>query len=102
MKRMFLGLAGLVLLSISTGCCCWYGSGYYGYPGACPGGGCSVPGAVPGAVPSTSYYPGSGSVHSVQMGVPETINGPVTYNPVMPAGAVTHTAAVPLQSLPTY
>lgn len=119
MKRLFLAVAGVALLGISTGCCCWpnygsyWGGGYGGYGGCgtgcgtgCGAGGCAVPGGTvpPGqpVIPPTSYYPGSSvGGQQAQIGtpvpVPQPINGPVTYG-----GAPFQTAAVPLESLPTY
>lgn len=114
MKRFAFTALGVLALSVSSGCCGWlwpcrgysgypYGGGY-GYPSSgCPTGNCGVAPGTQYAPPQTSHYRGYNSVESVQMGVPQTIDGPVTYAPAgYPAIAVPETAALPLDSLPTY
>jgi hypothetical protein len=97
MKRSLLALFALAMIGMSTGCCGWWGHHGYapgGYPaGACPSGNCP-PGQQ--GFPSGSYYAPE-STQSVNMGVPQPIEGPVTYGPV-----IHHSAQMPLESLPTF
>jgi hypothetical protein len=116
MKRFAFAVLGVLAVTLSSGCCGWlwpcgYSSGYpyrgYGYPSTgCPTGNCGVAPGTQYVPPHTSHYRSYDSVQSVQMGVPETIDGPVTY---LPAGyptvaipAVPELAVAPLDSLPTY
>ena len=109
MKRSALVLLGVLAMSFSTGCCgWWWPGGHYGYSqgygtpygGGCPGGNCGVNPGQPFVPPQTSYY---NSYDSVQTGVPIPMTGPVTFAPAgYPTIAVPQTAAVPLDSLPTY
>lgn len=98
MKRSFLALFALAMIGLSSGCCGWWPHHGYapgGYPagGACPGGNCP-PGQQ--GFPAGSYYSPE-STQSVNMGVPQPIEGPVTYGPV-----IHHSAQMPLESLPTF
>jgi hypothetical protein len=111
MKRFAFALLGVLAVSVSSGCCGWlwpcrgYSAGYpyggYGVPaGPCPTGNCGVAPGTQYVPPQTSHYRG---YSSVQMGVPATIEGPVTYAPAgYPAIAIPETAVLPLDSLPTY
>jgi hypothetical protein len=116
MKRFAFAVLGVLAVSLSSGCCGWlwpcgYSAGYPSrrYPAwGCPTGNCGVAPA-PGTQyvpPQTSHYRAYDSVHSVQMGPPETIDGPVTYAPVgyptVAVPAVPEMAVAPLDSLPTY
>ena len=118
MKRCLFALLAVSTLTF-TGCCWWpswgqrgccygggqntFGGGYYSQPsgGNCPGGACG-PSSGGYVMPQSSYYQDSGT-QNAQLGVPQPIDGPVT---TMPAGyyggPVTHTAAMPLESLPTF
>lgn len=121
MKRCLFALLAVSTLTF-TGCCWWpswggnrgccygggyntYGGGYYGQPsgGNCPGGACGPSSGGGYVMPQSSYYQQDGGTHAAQLGVPQPIDGPVT---TMPAGyyggPVTHTAAMPLESLPTF
>lgn len=118
MKRCLFALLAISTLTF-TGCCNWWWPGYnrgccygggqstfggygYGQPAnPCPNGACGPTGGTYTA-PQGTYY-SDGGVNSAQLGVPQPIDGPVT---TMPAGyypgPTVHTAAMPLESLPTY
>lgn len=102
MKRSLLALVALTMIGLTSGCCGWwwphygYSPGYYAPSGGCPSGNCGVnPG--PGVPPQSTYYEAPGAVQSAQQGVPVPMDGPVTFSPAVP-----QTAAMPLESLPTY
>jgi len=104
MKRFLFALFAVATIGFSSGCYGWYWPhwGWHGPGFGAPGG---APGQVmPGqAVPQGSYYQGPASPQSVQMGVPQPVDGPVTAVPGgYPAHTVPRTAAMPLESLPTY
>lgn len=89
MKRLLLLLVCVSLLGMTTGCCWLHGP--YGY-GGCYGGQCS-PGSYGGYAPlSQGAYSGSTSITA---GVP--ITTPYAMAPIYPT-----TAALPINSLPTY
>jgi hypothetical protein len=102
-KRCAFLLAGLSLVAASTGCCCGllHGCGYkncnpcgpgYAAPSPCGPGGCAP-----------SYYPpyGSGASYYQGFGSSALIADPAisAATPVLPGAT---TAAMPLNSLPTY
>lgn len=106
MKRSLFVLLATASIGYFTGCCCHHGTGWGGfrYPtgNPCPGGVCP-PGGTYSVPPGQSSYYSNTAVESVQMGVPQPIEGPVTYAPVgYPVAPILHTAAMPLESLPTY
>ncbi len=98
MKRFAVVMLAVVSLSVFSGCCKpWYG----GYGGGCPGGACGYgPGAYAppgGYAPQGAYY---GSYNSISAGIP-TSGQVLATQPTYPAYP-TATAAVPLQTFPTY
>ena len=107
MNRVASLLAGLSLLGASAGCCCHHLHGAGACPPAmmspaCPSGACGVvqPGFVqPGVVQPGIVDPGAPLVQPQGYYGTQNIQGvaPVTVAPV-----VTHTALVPLETLPTY
>ncbi len=123
MKRFAFALLGVVILSLSTGCCGWWTpfgwQGGYGYgggyaPGGCATGNCGVPQGGQGGTyvgPQTSNFHSPESFQGVQMGIPQPIQGPVTAvptgypaiaSPNYPQAPVPQMATMPLESLPTY
>jgi hypothetical protein len=82
MKRMMMSLTCMTL-GLSVGCCCSHGQ--------CGGGACGGACGTPGGWGPGAYATGS----SISAGVPAT--NTYAYGPVYPT-----TAALPINSLPTY